>query len=107
MDSIVLAISLSGIIALAHYYSEDLCLKCKKIYKEMISLAAGIAVTYLFLELFPLFSSQAAKPLFIFVLVGFVLFHLVEKYIYQSVSENKILAELALEDSVISCYSPP
>ncbi len=93
------------IMGFAHYFSEEFYSRYKLHYGKIISFSAGIAVTYIFLDLFPNFSEGAAqidKLLFLSVLIGFVSFHLIEKYIYQHSPEKKLFKELAIEDSVIS-----
>lgn len=93
------------IMGIVHYFSEQFCLKYTSYYNQVISFSAGISITYIFLDLFPQFSEgvvQINKLLFIFVLLGFILFHLVEKYIYQHSPKNKLMKKLAVEDSIIS-----
>jgi hypothetical protein len=93
------------IMGIAHFFSEEFYSRYKTHYSKIISFSAGIAVTYIFLDLFPNFSEGAAqidKLLFLSVLIGFVAFHLIEKYIYQHSPEEKLFRELAIEDSVIS-----
>lgn len=100
---------LSGILAiilgLAQYWSEDFCLKCHTGFRRFISFAAGISISYVFLDLFPKFTEGAAEIselLFLSVLAGFVVFHLIEKYIYLYAPEDKLAGELAIEDSMVS-----
>ncbi len=102
-----IAIIFGLLISITHYFSEIICQRCRtgKEYSPLFSFSAGISTTYIFLHLFPKFSIGAAETsqyLFISVLAGFVILHLVEKYIYQHSPEEKLLRELALEDSVIS-----
>lgn len=93
------------VLGLTHYYSEDFCLRCKALggLPKIISLFGGIAVTYLLLDLLPLFSEQVVeinKLLFLSLLVGFVTFHIIEKITYQRAPKNKLRAEIALEQSI-------
>ncbi|MBD3248963.1 hypothetical protein GF336_02865 [Candidatus Woesearchaeota archaeon] len=102
-----IAIIFGLLISTTHYFSEVICQRCKtgKEYSPLFSFSAGISTTYIFLHLFPRFSigaAQTSQYLFISVLAGFVVLHLVEKYIYQHSPEEKLLRELALEDSIIS-----
>ena len=94
-------------MGVAHYLSEFLNLEKEKYYASLTSFSAGISITYIFLDLFPQFSEgaiQINKFLFIFVLLGFILFHLVEKYIYLHSPKDKLMRKLAIEDSIISFF---
>ena len=101
----MIAIIFGLVMGITHYLSEHLNLKDTKYYAQLISFSAGISITYIFLDLFPQFSEgaiQINKFLFIFVLLGFISFHLVEKYIYLHSPKDKLIRELAIEDTVIS-----
>jgi hypothetical protein len=104
MASVALIMGL--IMSFVHYYSEEFVLRCYHFRDQLVSFTAGISIAYLFLTLFPEFTTGSfavgARMLFMSVLIGFALFHLVEKYIYQHVPGKKILRDLAIEDSVIS-----
>ena len=100
-----LAFILGLILSIAHYYSEEFCVKCNLFRTELISFAAGIGVTYIFVELLPTFSDligNSSNLLFLTILIGFVLVHLIEKYIYQHAGGKHAPKELALEDSIVS-----
>lgn len=93
------------IMGIAHYFSWQFPLKKRPYYAQILSLSAGISVAYIFLDLLPRFTEEAIqinRLLFISILLGFILFHIVEKYIYQHVPKNKIRRELAVEDSITS-----
>lgn len=102
----VLAIILGIIMSIGHYLSQEFSKKWHKTnyYTPLLSLSAGISVSYVFISLLPKFIEGAAINRFlpISILVSFVLFHFVEKYIYQHAPEEKLLKEIALEDSAIS-----
>ncbi|MBW2965886.1 hypothetical protein KY342_02150 [Candidatus Woesearchaeota archaeon] len=101
----MIAIILGIIMGIFHYFSDILCLKCKPYQNYLISFSAGISITYIFLHLLPQFTygiTQISNFLFLSILIGFVIFHIVEKYIYQHSPEDKLLRELAVEDSITS-----
>jgi hypothetical protein len=105
MDPIAIAILLAIILGVVQYFGENICKACGRYYKHAISFSAGVAITYLFLDLFPSFSVEVINTnqfLFIFLLVGFVIFHLVEKYIYQHSKEGVLEKRLGIENQVIS-----
>ena len=80
---ILLSIGLAAI----HYYSEFIHETCKKrISTPLISFAAGVSVAYLFLYLLNELTNglqYLGNFVFIFLLAGFTVLHVVEKYIYQ------------------------
>lgn len=92
-------------IGVVHYFSERICLACSPYQEKIASFSAGVSITYLFLILLPEFSigaMEVSKLLFFSVLFGFIVLHLIEKYLYQHVSESKLTEELSLEDSLVS-----
>ena len=96
----VLGVILSFFIALANYIGETLSLGRFSKYKTSIaSLVAGISVTYIFLHLLPeLYEVVPSlnKSLFVFILLGFTIFHLTERLIYQLVKRKKITEPIKL-----------
>lgn len=93
------------LMGFAQYYSKPFCRYCYTYKMHLVSFSAGIFLTYVIFKLFPLFSIGAVEIntfLYITILIGFISFYLIEKYIYQHHSKQKRLAELALTDSTIS-----
>ena len=102
MDITVIAIIFGIIVALVHF-SSDKIHKYKRYKNEIMSLAAGISLAYLLLFLLPeLYRGVETiqKLLFVFVLIGALSFHLVEKYIYQHSKKNKIIEEISVFHSL-------
>jgi len=100
-----LAVILGAALSLVHFFSEQFCFLCKGFHAQLRAVAAGISIAFIFFHLFPQFSFGVASfsPLiFLSVLAGFVLIHLVESFIYQQSSGTKRSQELQLEDSAIS-----
>ena len=94
---IYLALLLAVAIGIVIFISERIYKFCAKIQSELFSLVAGISVTYIFLQLLPeLYEAIPTfnKSLFIFVLLGFSMFHIVEKYIFQNVKKGHITRDL-------------
>ena len=74
------------LLSLGHYFSEELTERIKNFRYNVISFAAGISITYVFLVLLPeLYRGvqDLDKLIFIFVLMGFASLHLVDKHIYK------------------------
>jgi hypothetical protein len=105
MEITFIAILLAILLGIVQYLGENIYNLCGRFYKHIISLSAGIAITYLFLDLFPFFSFEANnlnRLLFIFPLIGFVIFHIVEKYAYQHSKEGLLETHLSIENQVTS-----
>lgn len=101
----MIAVLFGMIMSIVHYFSEQIGIKFKKCSGELVSFSAGLSIAYIFLSLFPEFSygvSQENRLLFVSILFGFAMLHLIEKYTYQHSPKAKILKKLALEDSAIS-----
>ena len=91
------------IMGLTHYFSEFI--ELKKYCNELVSISAGISLTYIFLRLFPEFSkgaSQESQFLFLSIIIGFTLLHVIENHIYKHTSRYERFKELMIEDSIIS-----
>ncbi len=90
------------LVGFVHYFSNKV-IAGKKYHTEIMSLAAGISLTYLLLFLLPeLYEGieTLQKLLFLFVLFGALAFHMVEKYIYQHEKKNKIMRDLSIVHAV-------
>lgn len=72
---------------------------------KMVSFAAGVSITYVLLELFPLFteiSAKISKFLFFSVLLGFIIHHIIEKEIYIHNQKHELIKKLSTEEQVFS-----
>lgn len=89
--------ALAVVLAFIAFYGERFCLRCSPHESKIISFAAGISVTYIFLQLLPeLYEGirHLNKFLFSFVLLGFITLHMSEKYIYQHAARAMLLEDL-------------
>lgn len=87
-----------------HYFSENLKFVSESRRYRIISFGAGISIAYLFLHLLPHTYEAAVhlkEAVFIFLLLGFALFHLSEKYVYQHLKEEKRARELKEIHSIV------
>ncbi|MFH1239668.1 MAG: hypothetical protein V1672_00450 [Candidatus Diapherotrites archaeon] len=87
---LVLAIALS----ITSWFSETYSSTVHIHHVKLTSFSAGLFITYIFLFLFPeLFEGLpvAGNRIFLLMLMGFVIFHVLEKYIYQHVTNKKHL----------------
>jgi hypothetical protein len=94
---IYLMLAFGLLIGIAHYFSRRLKMEGPNKMK-LLSLSSGVFITYLFLHMFPeLYEIDVMlnKTSLVFVLIGFSIFHILEKYIYKhSKSTNTLKREL-------------
>lgn len=89
-----LGIAFAAILSVADYISEHLVPKKIMANQRMISFAAGVAVAYILLHLFPLITGLSiikGEILFVLVLAGFTVTHLLEKYMHISHHRSSFL----------------
>jgi len=94
IDFGVLAYIFGVMFGIGHLLSESICRKLGKHRSLFISFTAGLSIAYLFLELFPLLfqeGKQVSEVVFLFVMLGFLLLFIFEKYVYQH-SKLKLMA---------------
>lgn len=97
-----LGLILAFLLGLLHFFSEEFYLKYfQEHHKALMSFAAGVSVTYLLTHLIPdilleslKFEILQSKLIFSYLLAGFVVFHLVEKYVQQHVKSKMLLKDL-------------
>ena len=93
----LIALGFGVLLGVIHFFSEDIKPTEGRMRCCIGPFAAGIAIAYLFLELLPE-TFQAATYLkhwvFIFLLFGFGILHLIEKLIYQHAEKEKLVMEL-------------
>ena len=96
-ESFIFALGLGLLLGVVHFFSEKLKPEEGPKHYRIVSFAAGISIAYLFLDLLP-HTYEAAIHLknwvFLFLLLGFTIFHLTEKFIYQHSEQNKLDREL-------------
>lgn len=82
-----LPLLLAGVLSLVNAFGHDAENRFRKYHFHLISLAAGLFLTYLFLEWIPQLAERAAPLLgrqaYLFLFGGFAVFHLLEKHAYQ------------------------
>ncbi len=105
MAQVFVPMLLAFLVAIAYYVSNRLDIQHKRYTQKMVSFSAGVSITYILLELFPLFTEQAvmiSRWLFVSVLIGFSVHHLAEKSIYQRTKQHELVKKLGLEEEVFS-----
>ncbi len=100
-----LPVLLAVLVGLTYFFVNRLNLKHSHHTPKMVSFAAGVSITYVLLELFPLFteiSAQINKFLFFSVLLGFIIHHVIEKEIYMHNQKHELVKKLSTEEQVFS-----
>ncbi len=99
----IIAVGLGLGVGVIHFFGENLKPQEDPRFYKIFSFAAGISISYLFLDLLPHTYEAAThlkKWVFVFLLVGFSIHHLSEKYIYQHAEEDKVAKELHIVHSI-------
>ena len=95
-------IYLAILIGIIEYWTKQLDIKHKPYHHQILSFSAGVSITYLLLELFPLFTKAAfdiSQFLFGALLFGFILHHLIEKEIYMHNRRHDLIKKLSQEEN--------
>ena len=82
----LLALGLAVVLSVVEFFSESIAHRIERFHREIVSLNGGLMLGFLFLMVFPeLFKDpgDSGQKAFFFLLVGFTLFHLAEKYVYR------------------------
>lgn len=104
VSNVQLAIGLAVLLGVIDYLSEGHFTRRKGLFKErLVSFAAGLSVSYIFLHLFPqiyLTAHEVPRLIFLAMLAGFVAYHAIEKLIYQYAPRDEVINDIELEHSV-------
>ena len=83
----IIPFSLVLLLSAAQFFSDRLNIERSKYREHIISFAAAIAITYLLLSFLPeAYKNSEGISLFVPLISGFVLIHLVEKFFYRKYS---------------------
>ena len=101
--SLITGIFLGMVLFLISFFSDHLYIKTKRPRMQARSFVGGVMMTYIFLELIPqsIPTGTERNIFFAFILIGFSLFHVLEKYIYQHARGVKLRRELKEEHLVL------
>ena len=96
---IELVFILGGILSIIHYFSEKYSPKVEKFHDELVSFSSGLFITLLFTFFLPEFvdgKEFIGNNIYWLLVLGFVTFHVTEKYIYQHVkNKDKMIKDLS------------
>ncbi|MBI4447987.1 hypothetical protein HY643_03325 [Candidatus Woesearchaeota archaeon] len=83
---------LAFLLSTLHFFSHISWRFVEKFHTEIISFSSGLFLSLIFLRLFPeIIKPSISTGILFFFLVGFVIFHLLEKYFYQHVKNKSHL----------------
>ena len=98
-------IMFSVVVSVVYFLSNKFKIRKKDSKLRIVSFSAGVSITYLLLEFFPRFTEgalQIHRLLFLAVLFGFTIHHIIEKEIYMHHSRHGLVKMLSLEENVFS-----
>ncbi len=90
----VFPVFLALALSLVHFLGEKFS-HAEKYHQHFLSLASGMLIALLFLEIMPAIFSSAYSGVPVFMLLGFALYHLLEKHVYKHRKIKIITRELA------------
>lgn len=100
----ILIFSAAIFLGLLHYYSDRIISRVAKYSDRLISLSAGVAISYVILVLLPevyLGIDYIENFVFMIILAGVALAHVVEKFVYKhAVSKKERKKELSIVHAV-------
>ena len=100
-----LPVMFAVVVSIVYFFSNKLKIKNKNAKNKIVSFSAGVSITYLLLEFFPRFTEgalQVHRLLFLSVLFGFTIHHLIEKEIYIHHHKHGLIKMLSLEENMFS-----
>jgi hypothetical protein len=92
---IPIPVLLALILSVLHFFSRTISKLIEKLHIHITSFSAGMFLTLIFLDFLPRAATgiEHNAPVFLALTVGFVMYHLSEKYLYQHVKNKKVLLE--------------
>lgn len=89
----MIAILFAFFLSMIHFFSRRISKVIEAHHINLTSFSAGMFLTLIFIDFFPrmIQGLEYGVPVFLVLTVGFVLFHLSEKYLYQHIKDKKVL----------------
>jgi len=103
----IAALLLAAVLSFLHFFSEEYGEKIERFHGSLVSFSAGLFIAVIFLELLPEFFHGVefvGEIAFILLLSGFVLFHISEKYVYQHITNKRVLLKDLSEIHVVGFF---
>ena len=101
----ILPLVFATLVSLVYILSNKFQIRHKENKQKIISFAAGVSITYLLLDFYPRFTEGAleiSNYLFLAVLFGFTIHHIIEKEIYLHHHKHGLVKMLTLEENIFS-----
>ncbi len=98
---------LGALLAFVHYFSEKFHLIRHVQRMKFISFSGGVFVSYIILHLLPdLYAGDVGmnRTSLVFVLIGFSIFHLIEKFMYKHEASNREALKRELKELHSLCF---
>lgn len=101
----MLPLILALILSITHFFSKKISKRIEKYHTNIVSFSAGIFITIIFIFLLPeVIQGYNIVNVYLIMLVGFVLFHITEKYLYQHVKNKKVLMKDLAELHILGFF---
>jgi len=103
-----LGVWMAAVLVVARYFSTPIARRLERHHMRLVSFSAGLFIAYFFLALLPVvFRAPASiqRDLFAAMLLGLATIHLVEKYVYQHVTNRKELLKELGELHVLGSFA--
>ena len=91
----MIPVVLALILSIVHFFSRTISRIIENHHINITSFSAGMFLTLIFLDFLPRAATgmKYGAPVFLALTIGFVIYHLSEKYLYQHVKNKKVLLE--------------
>ncbi len=90
LEFIIIVLLIAAALSTVHYFSNRVSEFMEKNHYDVLSYSGGTLIALIFLILLPeVIGISDSKIIFLLILLGFVVFHLTEKYLYQHVKNKR------------------
>jgi hypothetical protein len=81
---------IATVLSIVHYFSHRISVFVEKNHYDVLSFSGGTLIALIFLVLLPeVIGISDSEIMFLLILLGFAVFHLTEKYLYQHVKNKR------------------
>jgi zinc transporter ZupT len=86
----IIVLLIAVVLSIVHYYSHRISGFMEKNHYDVLSFSGGTLIALIFLVLLPeVIGITDSEVIFLLILLGFIAFHLTEKYLYQHVKNKR------------------
>lgn len=89
----MIAVVFAFFLTMIHFFSKRISKIIEEHHINITSFSAGMFITLLFVDFLPRISLglEVGAPVYLVLTLGFIAFHLSEKYLYQHIKDKKVL----------------